>query len=260
LKVIKLIDFQVMSDVFSFMSREMISGKTLLPRIMEAAEFKPSYFSPLNETELTFVADISHSDSTLRSTSALRQQSHDKDLNTDNVNGTQIEAGQTYDVEKLDAGQTYFVDKAGSSTYTVEKLDAAQTYDVENAGSSTYIVEKLDAGRTYDVENADSCTNDVSKVEQQEDEQNQSLFDQSVADNLDKHAKDLTSYQSNVAALYEQLKHTAEFLSDIVESLGLDNSQIELLKQKIMQLQLDMNETNELSGRIINETRRKLLF
>jgi hypothetical protein len=38
-----------MNDVFSFMSRELISGKTLLPRVMERIGFKPSYVSPKQE-------------------------------------------------------------------------------------------------------------------------------------------------------------------------------------------------------------------
>lgn len=82
---------------------------------------------------------------------------------------------------------------------------------------------------------------------------------QVAADTLSKHAKNMDIYQSNIVAMYEQLKHTAKFLADIVHSLGLDNSQIELLMQKISQLQLDMSETHEMSRRIATETRRKFI-
>lgn len=79
---------------------------------------------------------------------------------------------------------------------------------------------------------------------------------QATAENLDKHATKLTGYADNIQTLYNQLKQTAKFLTEIVHSLGLDNPQVELLMQKINKLQLEFQETGDLSAQMVDETRR----
>jgi hypothetical protein len=80
---------------------------------------------------------------------------------------------------------------------------------------------------------------------------------QATVENIEKHVRGLTDYQSSMQALYDQLKHTAKFLAEIVHSLGLDDAQIELIMQKINKLQLDIQETGEISMQLAGDTQRK---
>lgn len=97
----------------------------------------------------------------------------------------------------------------------------------------------------YDVEHNEQMTSFLNQT-------------QNIAEKLGKHAKYLDKYQLSIVALYNQLKHTAKFLAGIVKSLGLNNDQVELLLQKIEQLELEIQETNEMSDRVVNETKGKI--
>jgi conjugal transfer/entry exclusion protein len=78
-----------------------------------------------------------------------------------------------------------------------------------------------------------------------------------TVENIEKHVRGLADYQSSIQTLYNQLKHTAKFLTEIVHSLGLDDAQIELIMQKINKLQLDIQEAGEVSAHLAGETQRK---
>ncbi|KAI6190688.1 hypothetical protein M3Y97_00145800 [Aphelenchoides bicaudatus] len=79
---------------------------------------------------------------------------------------------------------------------------------------------------------------------------------QATVENIEKHVRGLTNYHASIEALYNQLKHTAQFLAEIVHSLGLDDEQIKLIIQKINQLQLSIQETGEISTKLANDTQQ----
>jgi len=134
------------------------------------------------------------------------------------------------------------------SNFYQQQLEGRLT---ERSTLLTRVQQRIDKGAN------DSKVQNLFNLMDQTDENSFLLKQtQDAANNLEKHAKNLTSYQSNIVALYEQLKQTAKFLTDIIHSLGMDDSQTELLMQKINKLQLDMQESSEVSEQIVNDTQK----
>ncbi|KAI6190656.1 hypothetical protein M3Y97_00142300 [Aphelenchoides bicaudatus] len=77
---------------------------------------------------------------------------------------------------------------------------------------------------------------------------------QTAVENIEKHVRGLAKYQNSIQTLYDQLKQTAQFLAEIVHSLGLNDEHVELIIQKINKLQLSIQETGEISAKLANDT------
>lgn len=80
-----------------------------------------------------------------------------------------------------------------------------------------------------------------------------------AVENIEKYSKKATDYQSSIDSLFVQLKQTAKFLAQIVQSLGLDASQVELLVQKIEKLEFEQSVMTEMSERIVSDSKREFL-
>jgi hypothetical protein len=68
----------------------------------------------------------------------------------------------------------------------------------------------------------------------------------------------LKNYRANVRALYDQMKSTAQFFVDILKRLGYEQDpQIQLMMAKINQINLNMQDSKNLSKKVLLETKRK---
>ena len=83
-----------------------------------------------------------------------------------------------------------------------------------------------------------------------------------LAINLTRHADRLFDYRKNLIRLYDQLKSSAKFFGDIILQQFNDgeNEQIKLLLQQIDSMRLEIENEQEASVQLQEETRGQLIF
>jgi len=270
--------FHSINDIFGFISRELISGKTLLPKVMETIGFKPTYHwvgdDEHNQSRRSvsphrsFVAHsrkISEFVPTKAKKVVIRDETQEDSNIAERTLVPKRELIRKEESELTILRRKLLETEAERDQYLMECQELKEKiiedearYQKQLEGRPTERSELLTrVQQRIDEEANDSKVQTLFNLMDQTDGTSFLLNQtQETATNLEKHAKKLSAYQSNIVALYEQLKQTAKFLTDIIHSLGMDDAQTELLMQKINKLRLDMQESNEVSEQVVNETQK----